>query len=316
MQAHPGKAIILGRFYTVTRALVPFVAGTANISRFKFFGYSVLSAAIWAMSNIALGYIAGHGFKVASRYASMIFVIVVVAAILGVYLYRQTKIVTTKYWHVVDRYQIYPLIATFVSLGLFAVLARMVISGRQILVLDYAVARWFGFLRNLPLTDFFVVFTYLMTPLNLILVATALTLYFAYRHRWYYELLLPVALLGGAVSDYFFNMATQHPRPLLPLIEVSNYSFPSGHATIATIFFMLMIYFFAHRIRPAWLQLVFVGVNVGLIVLVCISRLYLNVHWFSDVISGVVLGIFWIGFSMIVLRFLQAQVSRRVAEQK
>jgi len=78
----------------------------------------------------------------------------------------------------------------------------------------------------------------------------------------------------------------------IPLIVETGYSFPSGHATMSTIFFLLIYYFFKDKFKDGRQRIIFLCANFVAIFLVSFSRVYLGVHWLSDVISGFLLGLF------------------------
>ena len=106
-----------------------------------------------------------------------------------------------------------------------------------------------------------------------------------------YGLLFVSTLFCGAVTTYFLKIFFDITRPLDGVIIALGQSFPSYHATVATIFFVILMYifddYFSGTKRTVFNSLCVVG-----ILLVSTSRVYLGVHWFSDVIGGIVLGVF------------------------
>ena len=84
----------------------------------------------------------------------------------------------------------------------------------------------------------------------------------------------------------------KRPRPALCLIHAQGFSFPSGHATIAIIFFSFLIYTIRDRIKTRALRYLFIAENIIAFSLIGFSRIYLGAHWVSDVIAGFSLGLF------------------------
>src|SRR3989344_385768 len=98
----------------------------------------------------------------------------------------------------------------------------------------------------------------------------------------------------------FIKALAQRARPENALIETSTYSFPSGHATLAIVFFSLLIYLFGKNIKNTFIRWSFIAGNIFLILLIGYTRIYLNAHWFTDVIAGFALGLLWFSFVIIL----------------
>ena len=83
-------------------------------------------------------------------------------------------------------------------------------------------------------------------------------------------------------------------RPENAIIEIGGYSFPSGHTTMATAIAFALYFIFSQmdKLRPYRDLLCFLA--LGWAVLIASTRLYLGVHWFSDVVGGFGLGLFWV----------------------
>lgn len=107
---------------------------------------------------------------------------------------------------------------------------------------------------------------------------------------------LAVGSTGAGIGTYAMKHLFTRPRPdAVPrLIEVSGYSYPSGHSLAATSFYLLLM-FLAWRHYRTW-QARTVTLTCAVVVIggVCFSRLYLGVHYPSDVASGVLLGAAWV----------------------
>ncbi len=110
-------------------------------------------------------------------------------------------------------------------------------------------------------------------------------------------------LAGATVLDRGFKHAVGRARPPVAqmLVQTGGYAYPSGHATQAvTVWGLLAVLAAAgaHRRTRAWI-LAAAGI---VIVLVGLSRIYLGVHWLTDVIGGFALGAAWLGLLLAVLR--------------
>ncbi len=108
--------------------------------------------------------------------------------------------------------------------------------------------------------------------------------------------------LGGAVLSYFLKLAFNKVRPQLwdsPIVE-TTYSYPSGHALGSVVLYGFLSYIFA-TLYPRFAGW-FYGVAAFLIVSIGLSRLYLGVHWPTDIIGGYCIGFLWITVCITLLR--------------
>ncbi len=140
-----------------------------------------------------------------------------------------------------------------------------------------------------------------LTPAALLLVA-----YFVFvrKHRWY-SLKVPVVALGSitlnVVLKYFFD----RPRPILPLVEAHGLSFPSGHTMVAASFYGLIIYLIWHNVKVPWLRYTLVALLVVFVIFIGFSRIYLRVHYATDVLAGFAAGFMWVVIGIWFLRRLE-----------
>jgi undecaprenyl-diphosphatase len=167
--------------------------------------------------------------------------------------------------------------------------------GAELSQVDDAILRGFATMRNGWLNGAAVDFTALGSG-TLLALATAVVFTMLVTTRDAFGAIqLATAGVGGGLLTDFFKHFFARPRPgaVEHLVHVASFSYPSGHAlgtaAIYTSFAMI-----ARRHLPRHLSReVLIGFTLSMVVLVGLSRCYLGVHYFSDVLSGMMMGVGW-----------------------
>lgn len=169
---------------------------------------------------------------------------------------------------------------------------------------DHAVFDKVSSLESPSMTRFMQFVTFLgnhkfLIPANLILIAYFL---FIRRHRWY-SIKIPVIAIGGVSLMFLLKNIFDRPRPLIPLLEpVKGLSFPSGHALMSMSFYGLLIFIIWENVYNRKLKWTLTVALLILILLIGFTRIYLRLHYFSDVIAGFAAGIIWLSLSIWTVR--------------
>jgi membrane-associated phospholipid phosphatase len=105
--------------------------------------------------------------------------------------------------------------------------------------------------------------------------------------------------IGGFLITYVMKLSFQRVRPSGPLIEpLTNFSFPSGHATSGFIFYGLLIYLIWKGGMRVSYKYILSVILVLIALLIGFSRVYLRLHYFSDVLAGFCIGFAWLSLSI------------------
>ena len=189
----------------------------------------------------------------------------------------------------------------------FVLLAEAV-QGGLTQALDERVLHWLAARRSPWLDESMLEITTIGSGLPLIIfVAIAVIFLWLTRHHWSVYFLL-FGTLGGQVLNRLLKEHFERPRPAVVLWEqqVDTFSFPSGHAMSSFIAFGIIAYLVANAVPTRALKR-FVWITAALLItLVGGSRMYLGVHYPSDVLAGFLAGLAWILFvaaSMTALRY-------------
>ena len=147
-----------------------------------------------------------------------------------------------------------------------------------------------------------------LIPLNILLIG-----YFLYKKKRWFAIRITALALSSLLLKFILKLYFQRARPDIPVIEkVDGYSFPSGHALIGVVFYGLVIFVIWHEVKQKWLKILLTIFFVLFILLISFSRIYLRVHYASDVIAGIAVGFIWLVLSLnIIHRIEKKYIARR-----
>lgn len=198
------------------------------------------------------------------------------------------------HWGEPGLYLLAGLCLSFIFLILFAKLADEV-AEQEFLRADTHLLAWAASLRRPLLTAGMRAVSAFGSFTVLVPLAFLSILLLARRGARAHALLLAVALAGGWSIDELLKWGFHRARPdIARLIDVSGYSFPSGHAMVATAFYGMAAYL-AWRYLPAGPTRRFAAAAAALLILaIGFSRVYLGAHYPTDVLGGFLAGALWL----------------------
>jgi undecaprenyl-diphosphatase len=325
---HGGKTIFIGRFISLVRAFAPFVAGSSGMRYRAFVPYSILGTGLWASAHILVGYFFSRSIETAAKYAGkgaflLATLIVVVAG--AVFLVRHFRVEenrraaarwmeahTATRWLILLGRRFRPQLQflwdrvtpggtfglEFTSLMATLAVALFVLVAYTVIVNgepgptpgDATAAEFVERIRISWLTDIAKVFTDLgsgavIWPLSLVCAA-----FLVARRRWAEVAVLVAGMLAIVLGVHEIKAAVDRPRPGAGLVDVSGSSFPSAHAAYSTFYIWLAVTIVV-RLRVGMARgSALVAAGIALAALVGLSRVYLGVHYLSDVTAGWALG--------------------------
>lgn len=197
----------------------------------------------------------------------------------------------------------------------FAKFAGHVTSGRT-QAFDDAVLRWIGEHRPLNLEPVMLEITFLGTGTVVIAVVAVSALFLWLTRHQYSATLLLISAIGGVLLNNLLKVGFDRPRP--QIFEWGSHalssSFPSGHAMSAAAVYGTVAYLAARLQKRYVHRVITLAVAFILIILIAITRLYLGVHYPSDVLAGIIIGLAWASFCMATLEAIQVYARRRKPE--
>jgi len=333
---HGGKTIFIGRFISLVRAFAPFIAGSSGMQYRAFVPYSILGTGLWASAHILVGYFFSRSIETAGKYAAkgafaLATLIVVVAGI--VLLYRRFReeenraaAVRWMEGHRATRWlvdlarrpqlrflwdrvtpggtfglEFTSLMATL-AVALFVLVAYTVVIGGDPGPTpgDETALEIAGHLHSSVLTSVSKVITWLGSGGVVWALAAIGAGLLAWRRRWTEFWVLVAGMAITQIGIDVLKDSVDRPRPANPLVSTSGSSFPSGHAA-HSVFYLWLAVTIVLRLRPGMARgAAVVTAGFVLTALIGLSRVYLDVHYLSDVSAGWALGAAAFSFSAAV----------------
>ena len=318
--AHGGKSVIAGRFIGPIRPVIPLIAGALHMPWRRFLTFNLISAVGWALVYVLPGYAVGsalaseiepppHFYPAIGISAAVLVAlyVVVLQFRLGVgegsrpYRWLESFMArydtTHRFWRLYTNerparkgeFPLPSIVLATGSLAMFVILTQLVTYSRRINELNHLVVAWFEMLRQ-PLLDIPVIAATLMGDPP-VLISAAVLAVAVLSFRGYYAAALHIALAAILCFACVWLVKTglMVDRPDQVLRPPASGAFPSGHTAGATVLVTMAASFIAgeNRMRQRWQTYVLLSLPL---VPIALSRLYLGVHWFTDVLGGVLLG--------------------------
>jgi membrane protein DedA with SNARE-associated domain/membrane-associated phospholipid phosphatase len=325
---HGGKTIFVGRFVSLVRAFAPFIAGSSGMRYRAFVPYSILGTGLWATAHILVGYFFSRSIETAGKYAAKgAFLLgTLIAVVAGtVFLVRRFRVERNRAaavrWmerHAATRWLValgrryrpqlqflwarvtpggtfgleFTTLMATLAVALFVLVAYTVAIGGDPGPTpgDETAIELVGHLRSGALTSVAKAVTWLGSGAVVWALAALAAALLAWRRRWAELWVLLAGMAITQIGIVEIKDAVDRPRPPEPLVSSSGSSFPSGHAAHAVIYLWLAVTI-VMRLRPGMARGAAV-VTAGLVLTVAVglSRVYLGVHYLSDVSGGWALG--------------------------
>jgi membrane protein DedA with SNARE-associated domain len=324
---HGGKTILIGRFIGLVRAVAPFTAGSSAMRYTNFLPFSVLGTGLWALAYVLLGYFASRSLDAAAHAAGQgtlffgIAIVAIVGIVWGVRFLREPA----NRRRLVAGMERRPLLRPVLALGrrlqpqarfvldritpgglgleFTTLLAVLAVSVYVLVAYTSTISAHPGptpgdqtalDIVNKLQVAWLVSLAKVVTTLGSSAVVVPLAVigvgFLAWERRWMEAAVVAVAMVIVYVGVTELKAYTDRPRPPDPLTGSSSSGFPSGHAAHSMLYPWLALTLVI-RLRPGMVGgTALLATGFAIAAVVGLTRVYLRVHYLSDVTSGWALG--------------------------
>jgi membrane protein DedA with SNARE-associated domain len=279
---HTVGFLIFGRYIPGVRLVIPYLSGISKLKFKTFFIYNLIGSIIWCTSFIGLGFLLGDKWVIAEKLIKAYSLILILLAVF--------VFIVFKFFNKHKK----TIFAIAFPMLIFIKLIEDLIKN-ELSVLDNTIYKYLRTLISHKMTDFMKFMTFLGSGQVLIFISVVCILVFwRNKKQSFYTKMISVNLLAASIINEVFKIAFHRERPdILRLVQVSGFSFPSGHSMISISFYGFIAYILYKNIKNPYKYLVVVLFSI-LIFFIGISRIYLGVHYASDVLSGFSAGLAWL----------------------
>ncbi len=182
---------------------------------------------------------------------------------------------------------------------------------KPLTLVDMRLSNWLHSHRTPSLTRAMFASTFFGSTGAVTCIAVAFGLYLIWRRRFHWLAVVVSTVFGGMLLNKLLKFAFQRPRPFFadPILTLTDYSFPSGHTMMATALYgVLAAYLLTRSTDWRWRVLIVVAAAL-MIGLVAFSRIYLGVHYLSDVLGAMAEGFAWLSLCLTLMYWVRQQRS-------
>lgn len=160
--------------------------------------------------------------------------------------------------------------------------------------------------QNALVVLFFRYITFLGDKRLLIPLSIVVFMYFVWHAKKRHAAVFAFGLIGLQIVTQGLKLMIQRPRPLFALVSDTTFSFPSGHTSASVFFYGFLVYYIRRKLpaESPW-RTPLVCVFAVLPLLIGVSRIYLGIHYISDVLAGALIGGIFLYFAVRALSTVQ-----------
>ncbi len=317
-------AVFLARFVPGVRVVGANLAGVTKMPFSTFTLFNAAGGLTWAVTMGSLGYFFGNNLpyleSILRKLGVGVFIVICIITI-AIYASRQLSrhekeirawLNWLKQSLMLQRFQSWlagnyqsnrilalslgGLLLAIFSGWVFGALAEDVLSRESMTLYDIGISRWLLSLATEDSSQFFFLVTLLGSTWFIFTGSLLISSWLVWRKQWLPLGTLILSVGGGTLLNLLLKNIFLRPRPDFPNVfyHESGYSFPSGHAMLSVLFYGMAAYLIARQ-GFSWKTQVRLGITTfTLSLLIGFSRMFLGVHYLTDVLGGWAAGLTWL----------------------
>lgn len=330
---HGGKSVVFGRFVGPARSAVPLIAGALEMPAWRFALAAIPSACLWVIVYMGPGILLGALALELPPSTATKFILAILGIIAVTWLttwfihFFFRKIAQTvnhfmnKLWQymrehrtlqwitaVLDdpRHPEHPqqltlaFFAAFFAI-LFVILLWNVANQGFLTALNQPLFELMRSLRNRTVDDIMIGFTLMGDKIPLLIFSFIVLAWLIWAKYYRAAIHWLIITCAGVFLTEFFKHVVHSPRPIAILNPPASFSFPSGHTTLSLCLFGFLAVLIARELPPEKRKIPY-WIAAFLVFFIGLSRVYLGVHWLTDVIGGLLIGFFCISVVTLLYR--------------
>ena len=178
--------------------------------------------------------------------------------------------------------------------------------------LDLEVLQWFHDHRTPAMTFAMQLWSDLNGNWAMIAWAALFAGYVLWQRRYDWAFTVAAAVPGIEMLNALVKVIVKRPRPAfdVALEQYQTYSFPSGHVAVSTVFYGLVAAYVIAHVQSVGVRATSIAAAICLVVLVGVSRVYLGVHYPTDVLGALVEGLAWIALCLAIRRRVAPRIDK------
>ena len=196
-------------------------------------------------------------------------------------------------------------IAILVAMWVFVEIIDTAVTETDLYYLDRQIQVFMTDLLPPALADSIVLITNLGGTRGTVIGIFIVGIPLLFTRRWWSLFGLIFTTAGGGLLIWGLKLFFQRARPTASAIEVGGFAFPSGHAFAAMAFFGYVLYLAFRHFRHDVIRIAATLLCFVMVLLIGSSRVFLNVHWLTDVVGGYIAGFAWLILSILIVRHVE-----------